>query len=231
MPKFLMWVNTHNRCEMLECLIEDSLKISSNHTVDFFVINDASTQDYNPLIEKRVIKYYYKTKLHHGKVHYWKLVNFAVQKIKSLTSKYDYFIKTDDDMRLVGGFFDLAADLVDNLPDPYWATIDILSAPKQRGKTLPGNPAPVWNLKYKYFRTKWVDMNFIFRPGVFPGKIGPVRAGKASSGVGLWLTRYFNKQEYNMYQSPFSLVLHGKHPSQMNSEERNKNPIITTEKK
>jgi len=229
MAKFLVWVNSYNRREMLLKLIHDIEAESGNHTVDLMVINDASKQDYTPI--KAHTSLYWRTKFHHGKEHYWKLIKFATGRIKILRGHYDCFVKTDDDMRLVGGFFDLVKDLWDNLDDSKKATLDILSAPKQRGKLLLGNSAEVYESTYKYYRTQWVDMNFVFNPDVIPDEIGPCKATERSSGVGLWLTRYLIQQGYNLYQAPFSLVIHGAHKSQMNREERKRNPVITRERK
>lgn len=223
MANFLVWVNSFNRCNMLKELLSD-IEEELTHNVDVMVINDHSEEDYSDIKSK--VKYYWKTKTNYGKEGYWKLISFGLQQIKEMDA-YDYYIKTDDDMRLIGNFFDIAADLADNLRDYKWATIDILSAKKQRGKTLLGHPAEIFDNVYKYYRTQWVDMNFIFNPRVFPDKINKITSGKASSGVGLWLTRYFNRLRVNLYQSPFSLVIHGNHTSKMNTTERKKNPIIT----
>jgi len=213
---------------MLSSLLDDIDKGAGLHTVDVMVIDDYSDQNYDSISDR--VHYYWRTKRNYGKEGYWKIINSGMKNIKKM-NPYDFYIKTDDDMRLVGGFFDLIEDLIKNINDPNWATLDILSAKKQRGKTLLGHPADIFETQYKYYRTQWVDMNFAFNPNMFPQRIGPVTAGKASSGVGLWLTRYFNKNSINLYQAALSLVIHGKHESQMNVEERKRNPLVTKGKK
>jgi len=227
MAKFLVWVNSYNRKEMLLFLIDSILYQQRRDTVDIMVINDSSDQDYSEV--KSQVDYYWKTNKNYGKEEYWKLIAFGINKIKSMP-KYDYYIKTDDDMRLSVGFFPTIERLVSEINDPNWATIDILSAPRQRGRTLRGHSVEIQGERDKYFRTQWVDMNFVFNLNTFPYTIERCKAGKASSGVGLWLTRYLTKHGYNLYQSANSLVLHGDHESMMNVEERKKHPIITKER-
>lgn len=228
MSKFLIWVNTYNRVELLKRFIEDVNSKSTSHQVDFFVFDDASTQDYTPL--KTSVVAYKKCKHHYGRESYWKLITHGIREIKKNVDNYDYFIKTDDDMLIVENFFTLVEEYVNDVSsDKSWVTMDILSAPRQRGRTLIGNPAEKVGRLYKYFRTQWVDMNFVFQPKFFPDEIGPCKSSKASSGVGLWLTRYFNQKKLNLYQTNRSLLLHGKHESQMNREERQRNPLITKE--
>ena len=224
MAKFLIWVNTYNRKDMLCRLIENIRIEQRKHTVDIFVVNDYSEEDYSEV--KSSVQYYWETNKNYGKEEYYKLITFGLNKIKTLQS-YDYYIKTDDDMCLACGFFHIVERLVAEINDPNWATIDILSAKRQRGKTLLGHPVEIQGERDKYYRTQWVDMNFIFNLKALPYTILNCKAGKASSGVGLWLTRYLTKKPYNLYQSATSLVIHGDHPSKMNVEERKKNPLIT----
>jgi hypothetical protein len=221
-------VNTYNRVDLLKRFIDDVQQKSTNDHVDFFVFDDASTHDYTPI--KMHVVAYKKCKQHHGRERYWELIQHGIREIKKKSTNYDYFIKTDDDMLIVPNFFTLVKEYVKDIScDKSWVTLDILSVPRQRGRTLIGNPAEKKQGSHKYFRIQWVDMNFVFRPKLFPDEIGPCKSSKASSGVGLWLTRYFQKQKLNMYQTSQSLLLHGNHKSQMNREERKKHPLITKE--
>lgn len=225
MSKILMWFNTYNRFDSCKNLFNDIKKYKKNHEIDLFIINDGSSQDYSSLTP--YIKYYISYPNPHGKEKYWKVINAGISTIKKIKKKYDIYVKTDDDMRLAPNFFNIITKLVKNMKDSDWATIDILSAKRQRGKTLLGNRAEIVKNFYKYYRTQWVDMNFIFDLAKMPCPIGPCKSGKVTSGVGLWLTRYFNQRGFNLYQSPQSLVLHGNVDSKMHFKERKKNPLIT----
>jgi len=225
MRKFLVWVNTYNRQKMLSRFIDDIHRYRGDNLVSLMVVDDASIESYESLSTS--ITYYHKMREHHGKENYWKLINFGFDFIRSRLDRFDIIIKTDDDVCLVPDFFNMISGYIDSINDQKWATIDILSAPKQRGKTLLGKPSEVWKTTHKYYKTQWVDMNFVINKKFFPDPILRCKGSPRSSGVGLWLTRYYNNLGLNMYQLPVSFVIHGNHPSQMNPEERKRNPLVT----
>jgi hypothetical protein len=231
MSKILIWANTYNREKLLQRLIDDVCSKKNQHEVDFFIFNDHSTQDYEEIKRHKNVKLFYTTNEHHGKEKYWDLINDGLDYIKKYKNDYDLFIKTDDDMLLCEKFFDVCLEYWKLIYHENLFTLDILSIPKQRGKNLRGEN--VEKIKYKdifFYKTQWVDMNFIFNINAFE-KIDYVikncKSGLRSSGVGLWLTTTFNKLGYEMLQTPVSLLIHSDHPSQMNLKTREKTPLIT----
>jgi len=207
---FIIWINTYNRPQLLERFVQSVHNEQHDHHVQLVILNDGDGSK------------------HHGKERYWELINKGIDNLKKINMRIDLYIKTDDDMILAENFFDRVATLWQSINDPKKITLDILSAPHQRGRTLTGEKVPLEN---NYYKTGWVDMNFVFsNPHLFP-TITNCKSSTRSSGVGLWLTRYFQQQGRNMYQADRSLVLHGDHPSQMHQSERQRKPIITTEGK
>jgi hypothetical protein len=137
-------------------------------------------------------------------------------------------------MVLCEGFFDICLKYWSTLKQykPKVFSLDILSAPKQRGRTLNGMKLPLTETArgIGFYKTQWVDMNFIFDVNAFEEinfEITNCISGARSSGVGLWLTRKFNSLGYEMYQLPVSLLIHDDHYSWMNESVREKTPIIT----
>jgi hypothetical protein len=202
------------------------------HTVDVFVIKDDGSDDYEDVRRDPLIKLFYDARERCGKENYWRLINEGLYYIRPYKNDYDLFIKTDDDMVLCEDFFDHCLKYWNKIKSPTTFSLDILSAPRQRGKTLRGHAAPVvGGLKDgDVFLTQWVDMNFIFNIEAFEKinfEITNCNSNARSSGVGLWLTRKFYQLQYNMFQMPFSLLSHGDHPSKMHEAERINKPIIT----
>jgi hypothetical protein len=134
-------------------------------------------------------------------------------------------------MQLCENFFDLCLKYWNSIYHSRVFSLDILSAPRQRGRTLKGDMLSLLlKNEYSFYKTQWVDMNFIFNIRSFEEidfEITNCRSGARTSGVGLWLTNKF--KEYEMYQTTHSLLLHGDHYSMMHSDLRNKTPIITKE--
>lgn len=234
MAKILVWLNTYNREALLKRFIHSVLQQMGDHKVDLFIFNDKGVQDYEDIKRHHLVKLFYTFNEHCGREHYWKLINVGLQYIKQYKDDYDLFIKTDDDMLLCDNFFNICLDSWYFLQksSPRLFSLDILSAPKQRGRTLRGDEAQLVDLNKSasFYKTQWVDMNFIFNIKALNEinfEIVNCRSSNRSSGVGLWLTRIFNSIQYDMYQSPTSLLIHEDHPSAMHTLLRKKSPIVT----
>jgi len=232
MAKILFWVNTYNREKLLQRLIDSVEEQSKGHKVEFFIFHDQSCAEYEDIKKDKRVRLFYSFNEHCGKSNYWKLINEGLRYIKDYQNKYDLFIKSDDDMILCDDFFDICLKCWKCLYTPKLFSIDILSAPKQRGKSLKGEEIPLVEKcrGFSFYQTQWVDMNFILNLRAFEKinfEIKNCKAGPRSSGVGLWLTNTFNKLDYEMYQTQTSLLIHKDHPSQMHTEVRSRTPIIT----
>lgn len=235
MAKILVWVNTYNREKLLERFYTSVEKQKKSHDVDVFVFHDHSGRDYEDLKKHRLTKIFYSSNQHFGKERYWELINIGFDTIKNYRNEYDLFIKTDDDMILCDNFFDISLEYW-NLLNKHSSkvfSLDILSAPKQRGRTLKGDTAPTINLSngVSVYATQWLDMNCIFNIKALAQidyTIKNCRSSSKTSGVGLWLTRTFSSLGYKFFQTPVSLLIHRDHVSQMHREERKNSPLITT---
>jgi hypothetical protein len=232
--KVLIWLNTYQRNKLFERLLNNIEESRGRVSVDMIVCHDGFCEDCEELKREKLIKIFYQHNRHCGKEGYWKLINVGLSLIQPIYKDYDICIKMDDDMCLCENFFDLITT--------YWSflqtktkrlfSLDILSVPKQRGKTLSGEKVsslPI-NKTLSVYPTNWVDMNFIFNPKALEEidfKINNCSSNARSSGVGLWLTRKFESLSYAMWQTDRSLLIHGDHPSQMHKGLRKENPIIT----
>jgi len=232
MANILIWLNTFDREHLLQSFIDSVEPQKKDHQVDLFIFNDQSYDSYEFIKKNPLVRLFYSFNEHCGREHYWKLINEGLRYIKPYQNKYDLFIKTDDDMILCEDFFDLCLKYWRSLYTPKVFSLDILSAPKQRGKTLKGDSLPLIEKAkgFSFYKTQWVDMNFIFNVKAFEKikfEIKSCQSNPRSSGVGLWLTNTFNKLSYEMYQAPHSLLIHNDHRSKMHLQTRNKTPIIT----
>lgn len=234
MARFLVWLNTFEREDLLQRLLDNIRIQQKDHIVDVFVFKDDGGSDYEDIKRDPIVKLFYTSNQRCGRMYYWKLINEGLSYIEKYQNDYDVFIKTDDDMELCDGFFDICLNYWKVLKQysPKTFSLDILSAPRQRGKTLRGDKLPLVEKArgIGFYRTQWVDMNFIFDIKVFQDikfKITDCMSGPRSSGVGLWLTRTFNSLGYEMYQLPVSLLIHKDHHSWMNEETRTNTPIVT----
>lgn len=232
MANILIWLNTYNREKLLMKFIKSVEKQKKDHQVDLFIFNDKSSDDYEDIKRHPLTKIFYSTNEHCGKQGYWKLINQGLDYIRQYQKEYDLFIKTDDDMIVCDDFFDLCLSYWKAIYTPKIFSLDILSAPRQRGKTLKGNNLTLLETQsgISFYQTQWVDMNFIFNVKAFDKikfEIKNCRSGSRSSGVGLWFTNTFLKLGYSMYQCPHSLLIHKDHESKMHSEMRSQTPIVT----
>jgi len=171
----------------------------------------------------------------HGKKGYWKLCTYAMQVIRD-NSNFNYFVKLDDDGRLVDRFFDKCCHIWESIHDPRKICLNF-RVDSREGKRVWTNFVP----QKKYFngipvyRSQWVDMDF-FVPFQFFSTLGYEipkppdqrwRNPLISSGTGKYISNRLHKMGYSLYLTEQTLVIHDEHDSKMNPRERSKNPLIT----
>lgn len=217
---FEIIINTYNRPEKLNALLDDIFKQVEAHVT---VFNDGSHLPYNiPYNNVDHIRCN-----HHGKKKYWKLLQKGFYAARAKTP--DYFIWLPDDVRLTDNFFDEAVRLYEKINDPDKICLT-LRHPKGRDKNWT-NFEPVNYDEYRLIQ--WVDMLFIAEKKFFEAlnyKMNPIEKTrwdnnpKLGSGVGEQLSKRL--LSYSMYQVLSSLVITpDPEKSQMNPEDRKINPV------
>lgn len=237
--KIHLMINSYNRPHLLDLLLSDVEKNKSKHNISIYVYDDASEKDYKSIIEKHqnLNITYYRFPINHGKEEYWQIVTkeFANTKIDNS----HYFIKIDDDVRLVDGFFDKCISYWNNISDPRKICLNPLLDELRKGKAVwtGKNPREVNFGPYSYWNSGWVDMMFFCEKRFFAEidfKIDPIPKTRwikdktKSSGVGAQLSEKFTAAGLSMYQPGTTLVMHEEHKSQMHSDLRKSEPIIST---
>lgn len=239
--KFHIIINSYNRSEFIDLLLRDICEQKSIHDICVYIYDDASKEDYSKIINKYqdINITYKKFDNNHGKENYWKLVsnNFA----DAANSNAHYFVKLDDDVRLVDGFFDKCIKYWNNIADNKKICMNPLLDELRKGKVVwTGiNPKKVKFGNYEYWNSGWVDMMFFCEKKFFAelnyvinpiSKIRWKRYPNRSSGVGAQISqRLANK--WSMYQVGESLLIHENHESKMNADIRKHQPIISISKK
>ncbi|MHA1372344.1 MAG: glycosyltransferase family 2 protein, partial [Promethearchaeota archaeon] len=233
-------VNSYNRPDMLDLLLTDIEKNKSKHDISVYVYDDASTIDYKPMINKHndVKIIYQKLDKNHGKEKYWEIINRGFEDVKNSNSHF--FIKLDDDVRLVDNFFNKCIAYWNNISDPSKICMNPLLDELRKGKAVwtGKNPKEVSFGSYSYWNSGWVDMMFFCEKDFFEKlkyKINPIpktrwrKDKNKSSGVGAQLSERFTRMKFSMYQPSNTFVIHENHHSQMNSALRKNQPIVSTE--
>ena len=234
-----MMVNSYNRPDLLDLLLTDVKKNKSNHEISVYVYDDASTISYDEVLNKHkdLNIAYKKLDKNHGKREYWQVVNHGF--MDAMVSKAHFFIKLDDDVRLVNGFFDKCISYWNNIPDPRKICINPLLDDLRKGKAVwtGKNPKEVTHGPYTYWNSGWVDMMFFCERRFFEElnfKITPIcksrwaRDSSRSSGVGAQISERLTGVGLSMYQPGSTLVTHKDHQSQMHGNLRKQEPIVST---
>jgi len=234
-------ITTYERPTMLLNLLKSIRKnTSSNLDIHLMIFDDCSVADYSKVFNY-LDKFYsnkanfFKLNEHQGKKGYWKIINYAYSLLKN--QKFNYVIQLPDDIRLDVDFFNKAKQLYNQIMDPNKVVLNLLTETSRMFK-------PMWTrycphlVKYgnnEFVKTGWLDMCFIATQDFFkilkyeiPGVNEHFAKTKGkSSGVGMYISQTIFKSGASMYQVPKSLVFHGKHKSQMHTELRKKEPLIT----
>jgi hypothetical protein len=236
----LIWINTYNRPNELRSLLTDICDNKSNFDIKIFILDDCSKEDYTKMLQKfsgRLDITYHKMSYNYGKKLYWRMCNYVLNRIKLEGNQYKYFIKLDDDCRLISNFFLKCINIWKNINDNKKICLNF------RLDTREGNP--IWTgvvpRRYNFngvtvYLSQWVDMDFFCEFSMFNAlnfKITEQLSDRwktkkeSSSGVGRDISIRLNKTGYHLYLTTESLVQHDHHGSKMNPSERDKNPLIT----
>jgi hypothetical protein len=152
-----------------------------------------------------------------GKAGYWNTVNALF----SMRGNHKYYIMLPDDFMPRPEIVIESLRLWSEIKDPRKICMSLAEP-----RTIPCWTGFMPVEKYGVIQSQWVDMCFLCEESFFSilGRIPPlirttngyVRRG--SSGIGAYISRFFHKRKYNMYQVKESLVeIQAEHyKSQMN---------------
>ena len=208
--KFLIFIFSYNRPEMLKQVIDDT---SDN---DVIIIDDGSDFKINhPNVHKFP---------HGGKLKFWMRWNHALSIARK--SKHDKFIFMPDD------FLNIDLNRINELHNllqksgPY--VYNIINDDREWSWV---KFTPV-NITDDTIQIGFTDCGFFCNRETLEKldfKIIPIRHSRRvqSSGVGRQLTLRFTAAKVPFYKPVKSLAYHGDHPSMMHPSERKRNPIIS----
>jgi len=232
--KIAFLITTYNRPDLLSLLIDDILAEQKNHSIALIIADDASKESYRQVYDKlekctTISFILLNSQVHHGKQHYYKLINRLFFEIKNKT--FDYYIQLPDDVRLVAGFFDKAIYQFNHINDPRKVCLNILNDFSRKG--------PIWvgYTPHEFghvIKTGWMDMCYIANTRFFKTLNYSVKVDESfsskpglSSGVGMEISKNIFSKKLGMYQVKKSLVKHGFHKSVMHMKHREKIPLIS----
>lgn len=234
MANITVLITTYNRPKMLGLLLNDIETHKNNHKIHTYVINDGSDVNYDSIDKKYNFKHIRAHR--HGKWRYWLLVTMIFEAMRYNNDRY--FIMVPDDVRLKDDFFDKAIKMYSAIKNPHKICLNLLLDKQRTGKTNWTNfiSRKIKAGNFHLYHTQWVDMCFIAEKKFFDilsyriNKIPPQRwqsNGHLGSGVGQDISIRLNAQGLKMYQVCETLVIHGDHPSRMNTAVREQNPLTT----
>jgi hypothetical protein len=196
-------ITTYNRKESCQRLVDSLQGIG-----DILVVGDFNDYD---ITGAR----YINLTAHLGRAEYWKTINLLFAN----RERHKYYIMLPDDFLMRDFQIENAIKLWETIADPKKICLNLYSdrvglACWTRFK--PVDLGSVWH-------TQWVDMCFLCEDKFFTalGFIHNVHAS-TSSGVGAYISRFFHKRGYGLYQVKESLVIpqEGHCISQMHSADQ-----------
>jgi glycosyltransferase involved in cell wall biosynthesis len=225
---FCIVINTYNRPELLEKLIEDINKNQKNYNIIIGIFDDCSTVKHT-IKQDNVKKFYMFPNM--GKKKYYVTFNASFSFVKSINSKY--YIYLPDDVRLIDNFFDEVKRIYESITSTKKICLSILTDNRINGCHWGYNNPKDFG---EFLQTQWNDLCFISEKKFFEVldyKIEEIsekrwmKNSNLSSGVGYQITERLNKIGKFLYHTKKSLVNHGNHESKMNKIERKKNKLLT----
>ena len=225
---FCVIINSYNRPEMLNNLIEDINKNQKNYKIIIGIFDDCSTQK-TKFNQSNIKQFGMFPNM--GKRKYYVTYNATFSFVKSINSKY--FIYLPDDVSLVDNFFDEVKRIYESITSTKKICLSILTDDRVNKSH--------WGYKDpkdfgEFLQTQWNDLCFICEKNFFETlnyKINVIDEKRwiqnptISSGVGHQITQRLNSSGKFLYHTKKSLVYHGDHESKMNKIERQKNNLIT----
>ena len=164
----------------------------------------------------------------HGKKKYWSLVNKIFDRVSHLDA--DYYFYLGDDLEVNSDFFIRSITEWESIADDNKISLNLLR--DSRTKAWTDFEAVEREFTgFHVLQTQWLDMIMLFDKKMLSHRLTEVPLSRwdknplLSSGVGAQLSQRFHQIGYGMYQVMSSIVCHGEHDSEMNPEERRKNPL------
>lgn len=233
-----IWINTYNRPKDLYKLLNDITRSKKKHSLKILIVDDASDENYDNVLDKFSGKLnieYHSMSVNHGKKNYWKLCTYAMGEIRK-NLNFDYYIKLDDDGRLVDNFFDRCINVWESIYDTKKICLNFRLDSREGKKVWTGVlPQKKYFGNISVYKSQWVDMDF-FAPiqffsalNFYIAKPAPQRWRNPyiSSGVGRDISTRLVARGLNLYLTTQTLVVHDEHNSMMNPGERNRHPLVT----
>ena len=179
-----------------------------------------------PLVNKWSGTNFKYTKVdNHGKKLYWSLLNHGMKEIKE-NKQYDYYLRLDDDIEIVDGFFEKIINIWEGISDPNKISLFPLLDSRE-GQKVWTNHDPI--LVGNVYDCGWVDDMYLctrrfFEELDFNIPQIPMSRWKhnpnLSTGTGRYVSKTLHKKGLKMYLVTETLVYHfdrtKEHPSVMN---------------
>lgn len=226
-------ITTYNRPDKCLSLLKDICQEFFNHE-DFriIVVNDGSNKDYSSVerfLGQKKIKFSYLSKTNNlGRRWYYMTHNLLMNTIKEYSC--DYVCILPDDVKLVFGFREGIKKLSEI---ESAAAINLLNVTGGKCVTQ-WSRRDVHEFEYngiELLTSGYVDMAMLIKGSVY-SKLNPI-TGKSVSSTGSGVGREYTHQLNNygeIYQVKHSFLIHGKHKSKLNTDERLLNPLISNHK-
>jgi hypothetical protein len=240
----LVWINTFERVDSLRELLQDIENNKDEFDVKVFIVDDGSKSDYISLFKEfshSLDIEYHKMAFNHGKHKYWKLCNYALQVIKTKFNQYKYYVKVDDDCRLMKDFFKRCVNIWENISDRNKICLNFRLDSREGKRVWTGVlPKRIIFNSIPLYLSQWVDMDFfctikMLKALNFKITEQPIdrwlRNQNNSSGVGRDISLRLFYKHLNLYLTTETLVIHNHHGSKMNPHERGINPLMTKQTK
>ena len=224
-------VVSYNRPDHCRRLLQDLVVEAATHDLSVHVFDDKSTEDYGDVQELLSAKNWHYTVAdqNHGKQGFWRWVKQIYGTLEA--NKKPYVILLPDDVRLCRDFIARAVSFWRAIKDPRKIALT-LQADSRLGRSnwtgiTPKQQGDVWH-------TGWGDGAILCTPEYFKALGHSCPAVPADrwaqtpllgSGVGQVLSTELHRQGRSMWCTHQSLLVHVGIGSQMNPEERKKNPL------
>jgi GT2 family glycosyltransferase len=228
-------ITTYNRPDGLEKLLQGIQKEQGDHEIKIFLYDDCSPKPYQELQHQFDLDIQWFTfPKNNGKQGYWRVVDRVLQDASQC--EFDYFFLLQDDGILVPNFFDEAIRKWNGILDRKKATLCTFTPKTVYNRVMWGGRAKDVTFRGETFIDGgYVDCEFMCPRETLNRlafQIRPVhldwkRHPNMSSGVGMQMTQRLNDLSMKMYVCRYSLIDKDlKIKSEMNKEEREKNPLI-----
>jgi hypothetical protein len=220
MLDFIITISTFNRNDILSKIIDKINSENSKHNYKIIIYNDGNDIDsFSKTFESKDNVSIINGAQNHGKIFYWKSINYLLEEIKKYD--YKYCIQLDDDHYPTSSFFDKI--------NKIYASIDQSCITKA---VINDNYLDQrWGYKH------WVDGGSIYPKVIFETigyYIRPIPINRwsknnlLSSGVWRQITKRINKYNFKVLTPNISLAKHiCEKDSIMNTELRKKQPLKT----